>query len=233
MMNRLFGMIFMHIPFVVAIRDGENHTLLGNPVLARFAGRKLREVKGLSDFEAPWSVYAEIYAKQDQDALRGVVYRQFEPCMTKEGYKVLLTEKIPFKNSLQNKKVLLSVAVEITEKEILSTLHLVEHYSPLSEGNVLIISNSSYLREKFPDNHFGHKDIECIYYLLRGRSAKVIARYFNCSSKTIEARLERLRGKFQCSSKQMLVEKLTEFGFMTMIPESILKRRLGHPEILL
>lgn len=227
-------MIFMQIPFLVTVRDDHNHTLLGNLVLAKFAGfKQIKKLEGLSDFDAPWSDNASIYSQHDQDAFNGIIYKQFEPCMTADGYKVLLVQKIPLKNKCNGIKAVIGVAIEITEKEIVSTIHLIEKKHSLTQERALIVSSKPYIQEKFPTVNLSTKDIECIYYILRGRSSKVIANYYHCSCRTIEARLDTLKAKFECPTKQMFIEKLAELGFMSMIPESILSKQLGYTENIL
>ena len=229
MTNKLLSLIFLQIPHLITIRNAQNCAVFGNAVLAKYAGKKyLRQVKGLSDYDAPWGNNAHHYARHDQDAFNGICYQQFEPCYTKEGYKVLLMHKIALRKMVDGEHLLMGIAVEITDKVILTALRIVESQSPLASGSIVIVSNQSYLENRFPDYRFTEKEIECIYYILRGRTAKVIAGQYHCSPKTIEARIEQLRWKLDCASKQMLIDKLYEMGFMSMIPQSILYNRLGY-----
>lgn len=54
---------------------------------------------------------------------------------------------------------------------------------------------------------------ECLYHLVRGLTAKQIAKVLGLSNRTVEFYLENLKEKFNCSNKSDLITKAFEMGF--------------------
>lgn len=67
------------------------------------------------------------------------------------------------------------------------------------------------------------RESECLFYILRGKSAKAIAQLLNLSPKTIEFYTDQLKDKFNCLSKSQLVERAIELGFLDLLPVSLMK----------
>lgn len=76
------------------------------------------------------------------------------------------------------------------------------------------------------DTHLSSRESECLFYLLRGKTAKQIARLLNLSPKTVEHYIENIKLKFQCQTKSELISKAIEQGFTNIIPKSIVFEQL-------
>lgn len=87
----------------------------------------------------------------------------------------------------------------------------------VNDSNSLNISSSGY-------GHYNLslRESECLFYLLRGRTAKEIAKILAISPRTVEKYIETLKFKFSCQTKNNLVGKAIEDGLMNIIPQSIL-----------
>lgn len=68
------------------------------------------------------------------------------------------------------------------------------------------------------------RESECLFYLLRGKTAKEIAQVFKLSPKTIEYHMEQIKNKFSVQSKSELIEKAIEEGYFFNIPESLIEK---------
>ncbi len=66
-----------------------------------------------------------------------------------------------------------------------------------------------------------NREAECLFYTLRGKSAKAIANQLDLSPKTVEFYLEQLKHKFNCINKSQLIEKAISLGYFDRIPESL------------
>ncbi|MFN7096693.1 MAG: helix-turn-helix transcriptional regulator [Gammaproteobacteria bacterium] len=77
-----------------------------------------------------------------------------------------------------------------------------------------------------PDHPLTNRESECLFYILRGRSAKSIAQVLNISAKTVEFHMENLKNKFDCVNKSQLIEKAMELGFAELLPMSLVKTNL-------
>ncbi|MFN7096165.1 MAG: helix-turn-helix transcriptional regulator [Gammaproteobacteria bacterium] len=65
------------------------------------------------------------------------------------------------------------------------------------------------------------REIECLYYTLRGKSAKSIANVLKLSSKTIEYYIQQLKIKFEVLTKAQLIDKAITLGYLEKIPLSL------------
>lgn len=63
---------------------------------------------------------------------------------------------------------------------------------------------------------------ECLFYLLRGFTCKIIAKQLYISTRTAEFHLEQLKFKFKCLSKSELIEKAIIMGYYDYLPPSLL-----------
>lgn len=52
------------------------------------------------------------------------------------------------------------------------------------------------------------REIECIIYILRGKTSKQIARMLELSHRTVEFYISRLKNKLYCHTKSELIEKI-------------------------
>ncbi len=66
------------------------------------------------------------------------------------------------------------------------------------------------------------RESECLFYLLRGKSAKEIGFHLNISPKTVEAHIQQLKYKLNCCNRSQLIEKSLLAGLLFFVPKSLL-----------
>jgi DNA-binding CsgD family transcriptional regulator len=66
------------------------------------------------------------------------------------------------------------------------------------------------------------RELDCIFYLLRGNSMKMIAKILNISPRTVESYLEQVRVKLKCTNRADLIEACLAEGYLNYIPSNIL-----------
>lgn len=77
---------------------------------------------------------------------------------------------------------------------------------PFGNINTQFFSNEFYHREIY----FSKRERECIHYLLRGKSAKGIARILNLSARTIEFYTRNIKKKLGATTRAELIDKLID-----------------------
>lgn len=112
--------------------------------------------------------------------------------------RYFVTTRMPLRN--QDKKIVgaLGISFEITNS-IFS-----KNIDSISQAKISNINNKFALSPR---------QTQCLYYLVRGMTAKQIARALNLSNRTVEAYLVDLKDKLQCNNKPDLVAKAIEMGF--------------------
>jgi DNA-binding NarL/FixJ family response regulator len=67
---------------------------------------------------------------------------------------------------------------------------------------------------------------ECLFFLLRGKTAKQIGQQLNLGHRTIESYLETIKSKFNCQTRYELIDRATEMGFLNSVPAHLLYQYL-------
>jgi len=94
-------------------------------------------------------------------------------------------------------------------------------------SNDLIGQSSYMLSTKFSSVKITERQSEVLFYTIRGKTVKQIARFLSLSPRTIDEYLEQLRNKFDSSNKHELIDKAICSGFLNVIPETLLKTQLS------
>lgn len=71
------------------------------------------------------------------------------------------------------------------------------------------------------------REVDCVFYLLRGNSMKMIAKNLNLSPRTVESYLEQIRIKLKCTNRSDLIEKCLAEGYLNYIPSNILSMNIS------
>lgn len=115
---------------------------------------------------------------------------------------------------------MISHAVEVINPSLLEISHL------LLKSD--ISGNSCYYSVGNVDNKtlLTNRESECLFYIIRGKSAKSIARILNISFRTVEVYLEKLKTKFNCKTKSDLIDQAIHNGYMNIVPKSVFSDKL-------
>ena len=76
-------------------------------------------------------------------------------------------------------------------------------------------------KQEFLSDKLSNREQECLYFILRGKSAKEISTILNLSSRTVEVYLNNLKLKFNCINKSQLIEFSIVEGYINFMPESL------------
>jgi DNA-binding CsgD family transcriptional regulator len=66
------------------------------------------------------------------------------------------------------------------------------------------------------------REMDCIFYLMRGKTMKEIAKIIGLSWRTVEVYIARIKMKWGCVTKGDLINYATEHGYLGYIPDSLL-----------
>jgi DNA-binding CsgD family transcriptional regulator len=127
----------------------------------------------------------------------------------------------------------------IADDHVLGTVY---HCQPLQQevifriSQILFNQDSYYTKSKqrsyniegkLKDKHLSARQQECLYHLLRGKSAGTIAEILKLSKRTIESYIEEIKYKMHCASKAELIEKSIDEGLLFCIPKDILSGNIS------
>jgi DNA-binding CsgD family transcriptional regulator len=173
-------------------------------------------VLGHTDYDFPWSMFAGLYRKHEYDALEGNTYSAIHPCADLKGREFLVfNTKTPAYD--ENNKIIgiHCHAIEVINPQYFS---LVQWLKQSNIDNPLQVYS---IGKDFADIKLTSRQSECLFFLLRGKVAKEIARILGISYRTVEEHIEQLKLKFNCHNKSELMCLAIEKGFMNNIPKGL------------
>jgi len=96
----------------------------------------------------------------------------------------------------------------------------------LEENHKIKKKQFSYIIQDSESNFYNltPKEQECLFFYIRGLTYKEIAKILNIGSTTAHTHIEHVKQKFNVFTRSQLVEKALHIGFLSIIPESLLKR---------
>lgn len=216
---------FMNLNGLVFWKDTQSKFLGCNQSFASFANCKTPEqMIGLTDYDLPWNDYADTYREHDTTTLSGVQYAKLELI---RGANNELKSVIALKQPLyqQHKMIgLIGYAYETNNPHHYSILKLLSSESHnVGKQLTCIVSNNFFWRNQLGTIcHLTVRESQCLYYCLRGYTAKLTASILLLSPKTVEFHLESIKNKAGCVNKVELFEFAYQHNFINMIPKSLL-----------
>lgn len=163
---------------------------------------------------------ADLYQQQDKEVLIKNKSEVFEPMpIDNNTILTLRTVKSPIQNAtgeiigilgemyiLAEDKSIGSVlpAIAVKDKKNLalsgldSRVYQISHYNPALK--------------------FTPRESECLFLLLRGKSAKEIAGFLELSCRTVEGYIEHIKNKMGVSSRSEVIAKAIEMNMLEIVP---------------
>ncbi|WP_367605999.1 LuxR C-terminal-related transcriptional regulator [Legionella sp. W05-934-2] len=214
--------IFNKLPQSILIKDSRLNFVAANQKAAQLTGfKKSADMIGLNDSQlncAASSLHEEI-TRQDRSVLAtdNQFFLDIGYYPSKHCLKILYTSKIKIDDE-QNRTFVLVSTTDIPIKSISSALFNIIQSSkdPKWEVQSYQIQTANYPFK------ITHKQSECLFYILRGKTSKEIAILLNRSPRTIEDHINELKYKFNCQTKSQLIEQALQLGFSQIIPASLL-----------
>src|SRR5262249_52667245 len=108
---------------------------------------------------------------------------------------------------LKNKLYFHVIKIPVFEKNKLTGLLGIAYYSKEKEANPLFKLQSLSHPLQTKPSLLSTKERRCLYYLIKGKSAREIALALGLSKRTIEHHLENIKFKMNVTSKSELIEK--------------------------
>jgi DNA-binding CsgD family transcriptional regulator len=143
-------------------------------------------------------------------------------CYANDDWKVIFGKKYLLKD--QNGKILALVSHfnDITNHNLIDLSKLLDininkNFVKVSRKQVSYVLGDSY--SKIP---LSKRQSECMFFMLRGKTAKDIAKILRLSPRTVEEYIEQIKFKLKCTTKSDLIEKAIILGYMNIIPKSLI-----------
>lgn len=182
---------FEKLPFHFYLKDKKGKYLACNNAQAATAGLdNVGDITHYTDFDLPWSVYAPILRKNDNEIIATKNPKMIlEPGVHLGGVEFqTFSFKMPLYDSMQKVIGLMGFSFIL---DVRNAQYLVQ--------------NSLKQKQIVSDITLTPKENECLSYLLKGYSAKLTANMLDISSRTVEHHLKSIKDKYSCKTKLELI----------------------------
>ncbi len=141
--------------------------------------------------------------------------------------KILLTKKIPYH---ENNEIIGTIChcIEIHSATLSQTCAALINSDKKFYTKVSANERSYTLDFKIHNTQLSERELDCLFYLLRGNSMKKIGKQLDISPRTVERYLEQSKYKLNCENRADLVEKCLEKGLLNYIPSKILSHDISN-----
>lgn len=219
---------FWELPTLAAIKDANSNYIAATKAAAEFLFGKTKPhaVIGLRDEDIPGeaSTFSEVFKAQDKIIMtKGQNKSILDINIWASGtMRIMLTTKQRYVDINGQFGVYFS-SLELTGDHLLKVAKL------LCQDKKFISSQGcSYeIVESFNERQLTSKETECLYYLIRGYTAKMIARVLLISYRTVENHIEQLKIKFKCNTKAELIDKAISSGCLYLLVKSFISKPIS------
>lgn len=211
-------------------KDINSHYLGNNTSFGQFFGfRYSNEMIGCSDHElrCEAAAMADTFQKCDRQVMTSDFEFKFFEILKSARHetRIVVVNKIPLLN---------------TDRQVIGTFgHAIDVTEPFFKLGCLLGSEVKSSSKKLAPGSFAvggalqnkfnltNRQAECLFYLLRYKTAKQIATILNISVRTVDEHIEKLKYKFNCRYVKELLEKAIHHNFLQFIPDSIFSSQLS------
>lgn len=186
---------YVDVPFYVHWKDKNSTYIACNNLVAHDVGHNTNTMKGSTDFDFHFLTETQIHCYREHDALvRSTGKAQFflEPITCVNGSNsITIAYKSPL--MLRSNKIVGTKCIAFMFNQEVSTD---KNPGAKSLVNPTIVKKTPQLSAR---------QIDCLYYMVKGMTSKQIANTLNLSPRTIEHYLDTIKIKLNCINKAELI----------------------------
>lgn len=226
----LFKQLIEQSADLMLVVNTDSRFMYANYIAAHLFGyHEIEQIHSLTAhaIRCPASEFAEQFIAQDQQ-----VIQQQRPLSLLDIHtyandipKVFLTKKSPLYDNNQNIFAVLCHCREI------STDTFQKFSMTIASAERRFYSKNKSTERCYEitsvDNTLSKRELECLFFLLRGKTAAQIADILFLSKRTVENHLANIKTKLGCNKKSELIDVGIMNGYLNIIPESLLRKDLS------
>lgn len=218
-----------HLPGYFVLKSTDSIYCFANKNAARVLGFNSADSligKTDHDLQCAASEYADLFVQEDKLTLQHGKLKFISLfCYAQDEWKTCIYEKSTFKDSRGNISGISCYVTDITDCQLTDMTRFLlktdcKYQYELQKQQFSYLLNDNY----FNDN-LTPRETECLFFILRGKSSKAIAKILNLSVKTIEYYTEQLKYKIDCANKSELIEKSLSKGYLNILPKSFINNQ--------
>lgn len=218
----------VQLPGLIVLKDLESRVVAMNDALATLLGLQSATVaRGRYEHElsACLETAVSTFREQDQATISQKHLRSVDVLAYNDGRpRAILSEKVCIYDPQGRPQAVLFQGTDISS-QVFGTIGalLLQHVDKMRQEAK--VAPASYALDRVGEHRpLGEREGECLFYLLRGKTARGIGEILHLSPRTVEDYIERLKYVFGCSTKAELIEKAIDEGYSHFLPPSLLRK---------
>ncbi len=221
-----FEDLIQQLPVPVALLDLNSRINCSNDYSAKIFGyQKKSQLIGIGapQMRCPAVKFADTFINQDRQVIAtgaGLTILDIHT-YAHDMHKQLLTNKIPY----------------IKNGEIVGTTYYATeiHSKTLSQlCSTLITSDKQYYHKKkgtdrsyifgtiLGEKTLSKREKDCVFYLLRGKTAKETSKSMDISFRTVETHIQNIKNKLGCDNRSDIIEYALANGYLNYVPQNLI-----------
>lgn len=210
-----------YLPGLLSVKDTESNYLGISQHYAELAGWKnAKECSGKTDYEIACEAvkFAEKFIARDKQVISSKITSKYLDIQKYTcGYKAILVEKKPVKDKEEKVVALFCTGIDVTDMPLFKSFLVLSQQDNKTFGSTYTPASYSLSSHHCP-LPLTQKQQICLFWLIRGKSLKEIAKILKLSPRTIECHLDTIKIKLHCQYKSEIIEKAIDSGFLHYVP---------------
>jgi DNA-binding CsgD family transcriptional regulator len=177
-----------------------------------------------ADMPCKASEAADVFVKQDKMVLAaesGEMFLSYYYYAEEFGWRLCICRKSSIHDEERNLLGLICTMTDLTHTRLIDVARFVtegdSYFNSSNKGGFNYhVANQQILYDLSP------REMECLFYLLRGKSNKQIAVVLDLSPRTVESYIDQVKAKMRCNTRSELIEKAIHEGMLNIIPKRFL-----------
>ncbi len=204
MNDRKLEHLFQTIPAIIFCKDRKGKYLAANDICVQLTGNQFeREVIGKSD-QSLWGKSSALSNSHDQEVILSGKPKSYIEYGKIHTGKIIaaVSYKTPLCNQSGKNVGILGMSFLLNESN---------EMMPLLEKKGFVIDrtliNHIVSKECIQLNKLSERQLDCLFYLVKGMTLKQIAKQLHLSPRTVEHHLEAIKNKWGCCDRSELISK--------------------------
>ncbi len=147
--------------------------------------------------------------------------------------KILLSQKTSLFDNQSNAIATLFYGIEIEQHNFTKLFMNIAKLDKKYQTKNNINQRSYYFGKTLKDSGLTNREIECLFYIVRGKTANQIADILFISKRTVESHMTNMKSKLGCLTKADLIDKAVTENFIHLLPDVIFKNLASGISILI
>jgi DNA-binding CsgD family transcriptional regulator len=232
--NDMDKMLFLknmmdHSSNFYAIRNKDSRIVAANDAVARYTGfassvLMMEQRLRTEDFRCKTAALAECLYAEDNQIFNTPQQLSFIAltCFADNQWYMMYGTKTPLIDASGKAIGLIDNYIDITHNPFFNFSHIFFDEAIAKRDHTIDNQFSYTIVDTLDEFNISQRQLECLFYLLRGKSANEIALVLGLSKRTVETHIENIKFKLQCDNKNKVIEFAIDNGLLNYLPRTLL-----------